>query len=117
MFRYRRKVEMSLKEAEEKLKAKLEEKGYKVVLEFTPSEVVKAKLGVEMEPYRILYVCNPKKFYEMTKVEYEVGSFAPCPVLLYEKEGSVYVAINTADDIVKVIKEPLEDVRSVIDSL
>lgn len=117
MFRYRRKVEMSLKDAEEKLKAKLEEKGYKVVLEFTPSEVVKAKLGVEMEPYRILYVCNPKKFYEMTKVEYEIGSFAPCPVLLYEKDGEVYIAINTAEDIVDVIREPLEDVRSVIDSL
>jgi uncharacterized protein (DUF302 family) len=117
MFRYRRKVEMSLKEAEEKLKAKLEEKGYKVVLEFTPSEVVKAKLGVEMEPYRILYVCNPKKFYEMTKVEYEIGSFAPCPVLLYEKDGEVYIAINTAEDIVDVIREPLEDVRSVIDPL
>ncbi|WP_175059892.1 DUF302 domain-containing protein [Thermococcus sp. 2319x1] len=117
MFRYRRKVEMSLKEAEEKLKAKLGEKGYNVVLEFTPSEVVKAKLGVEMEPYRILYVCNPGEFYEMTKVEYEIGSFAPCPVLLYEKEGSVYVAINTADDIVDVIKEALEDVKSVIDSL
>lgn len=117
MFRYRRKVERPLKEVEEKLKTELEKKGYKVVLEFTPSDVVKAKLGVEMEPYRILYVCNPKKFYEMTKVEYEVGSFAPCPVLLYEKEGSVYVAINTADDIIDVIKEPLEDVKAVIESL
>ena len=34
---------MPLKEVEEKLKAELEKKGYKVVLEFTPSEVVKAK--------------------------------------------------------------------------
>ena len=117
MFRYRRKVGMPLKEVEEKLKAELEKKGYKVVLEFTPSEVVKAKLGVEMEPYRIFYVCNPKQFYEMSRVEYEIGSFAPCPVLLYEKEGSVYVAINAAEDIVETIKEPLEDVRAVIDSL
>lgn len=117
MFRYRRKVEMSLKDAEEKLKAELEKKGYKVVLEFTPSDVVKAKLGVDMEPYKILYVCNPKKFYEMTKAEYEIGSFAPCPVLLYEKDESVYIAINTTNDIVDVIKEPLEDVRAVIDSL
>ncbi|WP_048147781.1 DUF302 domain-containing protein [Palaeococcus ferrophilus] len=117
MFRYRRKLEMGLREAEEKFKAKLEEKGYKVVLEFTPSDVVKAKLGVEMEPYRLLYVCNPKKFYEMTKVEYEIGSFAPCPVILYQKDGETYIAINTAEDIVEVIKEPLEDVKAVIEGL
>ena len=117
MFRYRKKLDMGLKEAEEKFKAKLEEKGYKIVLEFTPSDVVKAKLGVEMEPYRLLYVCNPKKFYEMTKVEYEIGSFAPCPVLLYEKDGEVYIAINTAEDVVEVIKEPLEDIRTVIEEL
>ena len=117
MFRYRRKHDMALKEAEEKFKAKLEEKGYKVVLEFTPSDVVKAKLGVEMDPYRLLYVCNPKKFYEMTKVEYEIGSFAPCPVLLYEKDGETYIAINTAEEIVEVIREPLEDIRAVIESL
>nr|WP_206203509.1 DUF302 domain-containing protein [Thermococcus sp. M36] len=108
---------MGLKEAEEKFRAKLEEKGYKVVLEFTPSDVVKAKLGIDMEPYRLLYVCNPKKFYEMIKVEYEIGSFAPCPVLIYQKDGETYIAINTADDIVDVIREPLEDVKAVIEEL
>ncbi|NJE04725.1 DUF302 domain-containing protein [Thermococcus sp. M36] len=117
MFRYRRKLDMGLKEAEEKFRAKLEEKGYKVVLEFTPSDVVKAKLGIDMEPYRLLYVCNPKKFYEMIKVEYEIGSFAPCPVLIYQKDGETYIAINTADDIVDVIREPLEDVKAVIEEL
>ncbi|WP_297419476.1 DUF302 domain-containing protein [Thermococcus sp.] len=115
MFGYRRKLDMGLKEAEEKFKAKLEERAYRVVMEFTPSDVVKAKLGVEMEPYRLLYVCNPKKFYDMTKVEYEIGSFAPCPMLLYEKDGEVYIAINTAEDIVDVIRDALEDVKAAIE--
>lgn len=117
MFRYRKKLDMGLKEAEEKFKAKLEEKGYKVVVEFTPSDVVKAKVGVDMEPYRILWVCNPKIFYEMTKEDYEIGSFAPCPVLLYERDGEVYIAINTAEDVLPIIEKPLEDVKSVIESL
>lgn len=117
MYRYRRKLDMGLKEAEEKFKIKLEEKGYKVVLEFSPSDVVKAKLGVDIEPYRILYVCNPKIFYEMTKEEYEIGSFAPCPVLIYQKDGETYIAINTADDVLEIIKEPLEAVRGVIEEL
>ncbi|AHL22287.1 DUF302 domain-containing protein [Thermococcus nautili] len=117
MYRYRRKLSLGLKEAEEKFKAKLEEKGYKVVVEFTPSDVVKSKVGVDMEPYRILWVCNPKIFYEMTKEDYEIGSFAPCPVLFYQKDGETYIAINTADDVLEVIKEPLEVVREVIEEL
>ncbi|AFL96040.1 hypothetical protein CL1_1844 [Thermococcus cleftensis] len=117
MYRYRRKLSLGLEEAEEKFKAKLKERGYKVVLEFTPSEVVKANLGVDMEPYRILWVCNPKIFYEMTKEDYEIGSFAPCPVLFYQKNGETYVAINTADDAVGIMKEPLELVKEVIEGL
>ncbi|NJE00945.1 DUF302 domain-containing protein [Thermococcus sp. JdF3] len=117
MYRCRRKLSLGLEEAEEKFKAKLEEKGYKVVLEFTPSDVVKSKVGVDMEPYRILWVCNPKIFYEMTKEDYEIGSFAPCPVLFYQKNGETYVAINTADDVLEVIKEPLKVVRGIIEEL
>ena len=117
MYRYRRKLDMGLKEAEERFKAKLEEKGYKVVLEFTPSDVVKAKVGVDMEPYRLLWVCNPKIFYEMTKEDYEIGSFAPCPVLLYRKDGETYVAINTADDVLDIIREPLKVVIGAIEEL
>ncbi len=117
MYRYRRKLDMGLNEAEERFKAKLEEKGYKVVLEFTPSDVVKANVGVDMEPYRILWVCNPKIFYEMTKEDYEIGSFAPCPVLFYKKDGDTYVAINTADDVLDIIKDALDDVRATIEEL
>ncbi|WP_297070146.1 DUF302 domain-containing protein [Thermococcus sp.] len=110
MYRYRRKLDMGLEEAEEKFKAKLEEKGYRVVLEVMPSDVVKSKVGVDMEPYRILLVCNPKIFYEMTKEDYEIGSFAPCPVLFYRKDGETYVAINTAD-VLDIVREPLKVVR------
>ncbi|ANF23532.1 DUF302 domain-containing protein [Thermococcus piezophilus] len=117
MFRHRRKVGLSVEEAEKKFREELAKRGYKVILEFTPSDVIKNNLGVEMEPYRILYVCNPKVFYEMTKKEYEIGSFAPCPVLFYEKDGETYVAINTADDVLDIIKEPLEVVKSVIEDL
>lgn len=48
---------------------------------------------------------------------YEIGSFAPCPVLIYQKDGETYIAINTADDVLEIIKEPLEAVRGVIEEL
>lgn len=117
MFRYRKKVELNFEDAEKKFKEELGKKGYKVVLEMNVSEVVKKNVGAEIEPYKILYVCNPKVFYEMTKKEYEIGSFAPCPVLLYKKEGDVYFAINTAEEILDVIREPLEVVKNIIEEL
>jgi uncharacterized protein (DUF302 family) len=117
MYRYRRKLSLGLEEAEEKFKAKLEEKGYKVVLEFTPSDVVRSKLNIDMEPYRLLWVCNPKAFYEMTKEDYEIGSFAPCPVLFYQRDGETYVAINTAEEILPIMGKAFEDVKSVVESL
>ncbi|AIF69183.1 hypothetical protein PAP_03825 [Palaeococcus pacificus DY20341] len=115
MIRFAREVSMNFDDAEKKFKEELEKEGFKVVLELPTSEIIKNKVGVEMEPYKIMYVCNPKKFYELTKENYEIGSFAPCPVLLYQKEGKVYFALNTPEEIVELIKEPLEIIKGVIE--
>ncbi|WP_457754249.1 DUF302 domain-containing protein [Thermococcus sp.] len=112
-----KKVGLSFEEAEKKFKEELKKRGYKVVLEMNASEVIKRNVGAEFEPYKIFYICNPKVFYEMTKREYEIGSFAPCPVLLYKKEGNVYFAINTAEEILDIIREPLEVVKDILKEL
>ncbi|ACJ16347.1 hypothetical protein TON_0859 [Thermococcus onnurineus NA1] len=38
-------------------------------------------------------------------------------MLFYEKDDETYVAINTVNDVLDIIKEPLEVVKSVIEDL
>ena len=114
MIKIIREFDKNVEELEKKLKEELAARGYKAVLELTPSDIVKDKLGEDMPIYRILYICNPKDFYNMIKVDYNIGSFAPCPVLIYEKDGKAYISLSVCEEVVDILKEPFEKVREAI---
>ncbi len=95
----------------------LGENGFKPVAEVGVSDIIKSKLGKEFDFYKIFYICNPADFYEMSGEFYDVGSFAPCPVIVYEKEGKTTVAINVCDEIVALLEKPLERAKKAIESL
>ncbi len=114
MLRIERIFELSVSEVEEKLKTQLEKRGLKAIMELTPSDVVKDKLDKDIPTYRILYICNPKDFYNMLEKAYDVGSFAPCPVVIYEKDGKTHLVVNVCDEVVDILKEPLERAKEAI---
>jgi len=101
----------------ERLMKALKDHGFKSVAEVAVSEIVKSKLGKDMEFYKIFYICNPKDFYELSNEFYEVGSFAPCPVVVYEKEGKTTVVINVCDEMVSILEEPLSRAKKAVESL
>ncbi len=114
MFRVERVFDLAVSEVEDKLKGELEKRGLKPIMELTPSDIVKNKLDKDIPPYRILYICNPADFYNMMDNAYDIGSFAPCPIVIYEKDGKTHLVVNVCDEVVDILKEPLERAKEAI---
>jgi len=88
-------LEGNFEEVTETVKAALKEQGFGVVTEIDMDVTLKEKLSdVDMRPYKILGVCNPKYAYQTIQEEENIGLFLPCKVLVKDLgKGKVEVVM------------------------
>ena len=106
-FGFGKTVELSFDAALETVTAELEKEGFGVLSEIDVAAKMKAKLGKDMPPYRILGACNPALAYQAIQAVEDIGLLLPCNVLVREDNaGVVHVDFMDPQSVLSLVDDP-----------
>lgn len=77
--------------------------GFGVLCEIDVRATLKAKLGVDREPYLILGACNPRLAHAALETEPELGALLPCNVVVYQRQGQTHIAAIDAERMLSIV--------------
>ncbi len=80
------RVASPMAEAEQAVREALQREGFGILTEVDVAATLRAKLGIETRPHRILGACNPRLAHASIEADPSVAAFLPCGVAL--REGS-----------------------------
>jgi len=86
-----RTVEGDFDAVVERTRAALQTHGFGVLTEIDVQATLRARIGQDFRPYRILGACNPVMAHEALIMEPHIGVMLPCNVVVQQAKGGVEV--------------------------
>jgi uncharacterized protein (DUF302 family) len=99
-------VNLTYEEAINRVTEELKKEGFGVLTTIDVKETLKKKLGVDFDKYIILGACNPPFAYKALQAEYDLGLLLPCNVVVYERDGKVFVSAFDTMVMTQIIDNP-----------
>ena len=106
-YHFSKRLDVPFDQAVSRVTEALKREGFGVLTDIDVRATMKAKLGEEFRPYRILGACNPELAHRALLLEDKIGTMLPCNVIVQQHaDGAVEVSAVDPVASMRAIENP-----------